>query len=165
MRLLKGQTLNALHLKKLDLKNNDIKKLREDVVKIANYENLKKELHKFTKEISQMNLYERLSPQNQDRLRDLETRFQRIIDNVIRAQQNFEKEINRSLDKFKKTRADVSETLEVLKKRAMEQLDSADVIIKRREKPAAPATGVGKAKGKTASAPRKAGKGKNKTAN
>ncbi len=73
----------------------NLKKVKEELVKLTDVEYLKKELLRLANEIKHYDLNEHLTPQAKSRMRTLEKRFQEIRKAVIRAEKQIGSEVNK----------------------------------------------------------------------
>ena len=84
----------------------NLKKVKEELVKLTDVEYLKKELHRLANEIKNYDLNTHLTPQAKTKLKTLEKRFQEIRKAVIRAEKQIGVEVNKLVVILRKASAE-----------------------------------------------------------
>ena len=125
-------------------------KLKAELNKYADLENLKGEVHRLSQELRKFDINAHLSPSAKVRLKTVETKYHEISKTLNRTQRQVDREVNRVLRNLKTQRARAEKGLTMVKAAAIEQrrkLEKASADIKARV--------LGKGKKKRKSAPRK----------
>ncbi len=84
----------------------NLKKVKEELVKLTDVDYLKKELHRLANEIKNYDLNEHLTPQAKAKMKTLEKRFQEIRKAVIRAEKQIGSEVNKLVVILRKASAE-----------------------------------------------------------
>ncbi len=84
----------------------NLKKVKEELIKLTDVEYLKKELHRLASEIKNYVLNTHLTPQSKTKLKTLEKRFQEIRKGVVRAEKQIGSEVNKLVVILRKASAE-----------------------------------------------------------
>jgi hypothetical protein len=84
----------------------NLRKVKDELIKLTDVDYLKKELARLTTEIKNYDLEAHLTPQANMRLKKLEKRFQEIRKSVIRAEKQIGSEVNKLLVILRKASAE-----------------------------------------------------------
>ena len=84
----------------------NLKKVKEELIKLTDVEYLKKELGRLANEIKNYDLNTHLTPQAKAKLKTLEKRFQEIRKAVIRAEKQIGSEVNKLVVILRKASAE-----------------------------------------------------------
>lgn len=84
----------------------NLKKVKEELVKLTDVDYLKKELHRLANEIKNYDLNTHLTPQAKAKLKTLEKRFQDVRRGVIRAEKQIGAEVNKLVVILRKASAE-----------------------------------------------------------
>lgn len=115
-----------------ELNWNNIKK---ELNKFTDVDRLQAEVHKIKTEIKKFDVNTVLSENNQERLKQLETKYAHLMKSIHRAQRQFDLEFNKLLRRFKTTQAEAKKTLKNVKGMAEEQkvkFDKASSVIRKK---------------------------------
>lgn len=110
-------------------------KLKGEINKFADLENLKAEVQRLTKEIAKFDIQAHLSPSAKARLKRVEARYVDISKTLGKTQRQVDREVNRVLRQIKVQRNRAEKGLDMLKAAAKSQskkLEKARDLIKAR---------------------------------
>lgn len=96
-------------------------KVKSEVIRLSNTDELKKELQRLLTEIKKFDIHSHLSPSAKSRLNDLERRYNLLVNNVNRAQRQFDREFNKVLRVLRKGKVDAEKTFKSVQKTAKQQ--------------------------------------------
>ena len=83
----------------------NLKKVKDELIKLTDVDYLKKELHRLANEIKAYDLNSHLTPQAKARLKTLEKRFQDIRKGVVKAEKQIGTEVSKLLVILRKASA------------------------------------------------------------
>ncbi|GEM_PF-1328781 len=102
--------------------NPDWKKIRNEINRLSDLDVLKAEVQKVRDEISKFDLQDFLSPSAQKKVKEFETRYNKLMKNVGSAQRQLDREFNKLIRQVQKHRETAEGRIHQLKNLAEEQM-------------------------------------------